>query len=60
MVSDKEDLLLKYDIKSQKVVATASLSPYDQEGVAFDDEGYIYIADDKGHVYKYKFSEIGL
>ncbi len=60
MVSDTEDLLLKYSLDEKKVVFTAKLPAFAQEGVAFDDEGYIYFADDNGAVLKYKKEKFGL
>jgi uncharacterized protein YjiK len=60
MVSDDENLLLKYDIKDKRVIATAKLPQASQEGVAFDNDGYIYIADDAGRVLKYKRERFGL
>ena len=60
MVSDSEDLLIKYDIQKKRVIATAPLPPFAQEGVAFDDEGYIYIANDEGSVFKYPRKQFGL
>jgi len=60
MVSDSENLLLKYSLEEKKVVGTAKLPFFAQEGVAFDDEGYIYFANDRGSVCKYKREKFGL
>lgn len=60
MVSDTEDLLIKYDIDEKRVIGTAKLPIFAQEGVAFDDEGYIYFANDLGSVLKYKREKFGL
>ncbi len=53
MVSDTENNLIKYDIKRDKVVSIRKLPDFAQEGVTFDDQGYIYFADDNGRVLKY-------
>ncbi len=60
MVSDTEDLLIKYDINKQRDIATVKLSPYAQEGLAFDDENNVYIANDNGSVFKYDKNSLGL
>jgi uncharacterized protein YjiK len=60
MVSDTENLLIKYDVEKKKVVGTAPLPRFAQEGVAFDDEENIYITNDKGGVYKYPRKKFGL
>jgi uncharacterized protein YjiK len=54
VVSDHEDLLIKYDLKKQKIVSKIKLPPFAQEGVAIDSEENIYFADDNGHIYKSK------
>ncbi len=53
MVSDTDNKLIKYDIKRDKVVFVKVLPDFAQEGVTFDDQGYIYFADDNGRVLKY-------
>ncbi len=60
MVSDNKDNLIKYDLITQKVISKVKLPIFAQEGVAFDDEGYIYFADDNGGVFKYKKEKFGL
>jgi uncharacterized protein YjiK len=60
MVSDTENLLIKYDIEKKKVVGSAPLPKFAQEGVAFDDEENIYITNDKGGVFKYPRKRFGL
>jgi uncharacterized protein YjiK len=55
MVSDTDDLLIKYDLKNQKTVSVKELDSFTQEGVTFDDNSNIYIADDSGRVLKYNF-----
>ncbi|MGB3750697.1 MAG: SdiA-regulated domain-containing protein [Arcobacteraceae bacterium] len=60
MTSDKENLLIKYDLKNNKTIKKIKLQKSAQEGIAFDDENNIYIADDTGRVLKYKQSELGI
>ena len=58
MVSDKKNILLKYDIKKEKVLEKIKLSKMAQEGIAFDNKGFYYIADDNGRVMRYEISSI--
>ena len=60
MLSDKKNLLIKYDIKKDKVIKKIKLDKFAGEGVTFDDNRNIYFADDEGSVLKYKMSELGL
>ncbi len=60
IVSDTDDLLIAYDSKKEKVRRTFELPPFAQEGVAFDDKGDIFFADDNGHVLRYKTEELGI
>jgi uncharacterized protein YjiK len=60
MVSDKEDLLIKYDIQKRKKVHKVKLGKGSWEGIAFDNQGFVYLADDDGKVYKYKKKSLGL
>ncbi len=53
MVSDTDNKLIQYDIKRDKVISVKTLPDFAQEGVTFDDQGYIYFADDNGRVLKY-------
>ena len=53
MVSDTDNKLIQYDIRRDKVVSVKALPYFAQEGVTFDDQGYIYFADDNGRVLKY-------
>lgn len=51
MISDKENLLIQYDIKLKKVIRKQKLpKKYAQEGITFDDKGNLYIADDNGQI----------
>ena len=55
MVSDKESLLIQYDMKKHKVIKKEKLNKkFAQEGIAFDKKGHLYIADDKGQIIKIK------
>ncbi|MEA3316085.1 MAG: SdiA-regulated domain-containing protein, partial [Campylobacterota bacterium] len=54
MVSDKKNLLIKYDINKNKTIKKIKLPKYAQEGLCFDNKNNIYIADDNGNIFKYK------
>lgn len=60
MVSDKEDLLIKYDLQQRKSVQEVKLEKGAWEGIAFDDKGFVYLADDDGRVLKYKKKALDL
>ena len=60
MISDKKDLLIKYDLKKRKSVQKIKLDEGAWEGIAFDNKGYVYLADDDGRVMKYKKKALGL
>lgn len=60
MVSDKDNLLIKYDIKKEKTVKVIKLQKFAQEGITFDDSGYVYIADDKGSIKKFNSAKLGI
>ena len=60
MVSDKKNLLIKYDIKNNKTIKKIKLDKSAQEGICFDDKNNIYIADDKGRILKYKRDKLGI
>lgn len=60
MVSDKEDLLVKYDLQKQKKVHKVKLEKGAWEGIAFDHKGFVYFADDDGMVYKQTKKRLGL
>lgn len=53
-LSDDDDLLIVYDVKSKEVVSVISMPELEQEGIAFDTDGFIYLADDNGYVFKGK------
>ena len=53
MVSDKKSLLLQYDMRLKKVIKKEKLSKkFAQEGITFDKNGNLYIADDNGQILK--------
>jgi len=60
MVSDKEDILIKYDLEIKKKVNIVKLGKGAWEGIAFDNKGFVYLADDDGRVVKYKKKSLGL
>lgn len=60
MVSDKEDLLIRYDIDKKKIIQKIKLDKGAWEGIAFDAKGRVYLADDDGRVVKYKKKALGL
>lgn len=60
MVSDKKDLLLKYDLDKKKRVQKIKLEKGAWEGIAFDNKENVYLADDDGRVMKYKKKALGL
>lgn len=60
MVSDKEDLLIKYDLQKKESVQKIKLGEGAWEGIAFDNKDFVYLADDNGRVFKYKRKAFGL
>ena len=57
-VSDKSNLLVKYNINKNKMIKEYKLSKkYAQEGITFDKEGNLYIADDNGKILKLQIDE---
>jgi len=60
IVSDKKDKLYVYDLKRNKVLKKLKLDKFAQEGIAFDDKGHVYYADDKRSVKKYTAKELRL
>jgi len=53
MVSDEQNILIKYDLENKKTISTKNLQNMAYEGVTFDDSDSIYFADDNGRVLKY-------
>ncbi|HSR73391.1 MAG TPA: SdiA-regulated domain-containing protein [Sulfurovum sp.] len=60
MVSDKEDLLIKYDLQKKQIVQKIRLDKGAWEGITFDSKGNVYLADDDGRVVRYKKKKLGL
>lgn len=60
MVSDKNNLLIKYDINTNQTIKKIKLPKSAQEGICFDNKGYIYIADDNGRILKYKRKKLDI
>lgn len=60
MVSDKEDLLVRYDLQKKKRDQEVRLDKGAWEGIAFDAKGNLYLADDEGRVVKYRKKSLGL
>lgn len=52
MISDHDNLLIAYDPKNEKTIKTYKLPKASQEGLCFDDDGEIYIADESGKIIK--------
>lgn len=59
LVSDKKDLLIRYNIKKEKIQCKIGLEKFAQEGIAFDSNGHVYFADDDGAVLKYNMKDFG-
>jgi len=60
MTSDTQNLLIKYDIKQNKTIKKIKLPKSAQEGITFDNDGYVYIADDDGQILRYKAKKLGI
>jgi uncharacterized protein YjiK len=64
MVTDSDNLLIKYDLTANKVITTYKIKDFDTklkgiavEGVTFDNNENIYFAaDNDGRIYKFKFN----
>lgn len=52
MISDKQDLLIKYDIKNNTTIQIVKLPLGSHEGLCFDDKNNVYIAHDDGKISK--------
>lgn len=60
ITSDKKDKLYIYDLKNNKILKKVKLPKFAQEGITFDKQGNVYLADDNGAVLKYTPKELGL
>ncbi len=53
IISDKKDKLYVYNVKKNKISQKIKLPKFSQEGITFDNKGFVYFADDDGKVLKY-------
>ncbi len=60
IVSDTKDKLYIYNLQSNKIVKKIELPKFAVEGVAIDNNGNIYFADDNGAILKYTLKELGI
>jgi len=60
IVSDKKDKLYIYDLKKDKIIKKVKLPKFAQEGITFDKQGNVFLADDDGAVLKYTEKELGI
>jgi len=60
IVSDTKDKLYVYDLKNKIITKKIDLPPFAIEGVAMDNSGNIYFADDNGAILKYQTKELGI
>lgn len=58
MVSDKKDKLYLYNLSKHKIIKKIKLKKFAQEGITFDNKGFIYFADDDGTVKKFDSEDI--
>ena len=58
IVSDKKDKLYVYNLRNNEISKKIKLPKFAQEGITFDNKGFIYFADDDGTVRKYLFKDI--
>lgn len=57
LISDDEDLLLEFDQEKGEVVVAYELFGEEQEGLAFDDEGNMYVADESVGIMKMNLTQ---
>ena len=60
ITSDKKNKLYVYDLKNNKILKKVKLPKFAQEGITFDKQGNVYLADDNGAVMKYTRKELGI
>jgi len=60
MISDKKNLLIVYDIVKNKTLKKIKLPKFAQEGICFDNEEMLYIADDNGRILKFNAKKLGI
>ncbi len=55
MISDDNNFIVSYDINKKKILKKDKLpKKFAQEGIAFDNKGNLFMADDKGQILKIK------
>ena len=57
ILSDTYNRVYIFDTKRDKIVSSYEIPGKDQEGIAFDDKGNIYLAQDSGNVLKVELSD---
>jgi uncharacterized protein YjiK len=60
IVSDKKDKLYLYDLEKEKEIKKIKLPSLALEGVALDEKGNIFFADDNGAILRYTLEELKL
>ncbi|CAA6804881.1 MAG: Unknown protein [uncultured Sulfurovum sp.] len=60
VVSDNKDKLYLYDLKKEKVLKKIKLPKFAQEGITFDNNNFVYFADDDGAVFKYHKKDLNI
>jgi uncharacterized protein YjiK len=60
IVSDTKDKLYLYNLKKKKIIQKIKLPSFAQEGVALDENGNIFFADDNGAILRYTLKELGI
>ncbi len=58
IISDKKDKLYIYDYRKNRVLKKVKLDKFAQEGITFDRDDNIYLADDNGAIFKYSKKEL--
>ena len=56
----KTTSLMAYDVANNNVRAVYELPVEDQEGITFENEGYVYIDQDTGGILKIRFADLKL
>jgi len=60
IVSDKKDKLYIYNPRTNSVYKKIKLDKFAQEGITFDSNGNVFLADDNGAVFRYTQKELGI
>ncbi len=58
IISDTKDTLYLYNLQQKQIIQKYPLPKFDQEGIAFDNAGNLYLTDDKGAVLRYNATEL--